>query len=250
MTRSRRTPLYGNCIITAPDGQALCRTNPQRLQWYVDRNLGEIVCDDPKTLRLFFEPSGRNGADHPYTTSYKENKCVVCGKENEITRHHVIPVCFRKHFPESKKKHALHDVLILCINCHNYYENYAHEYKKKIAEEMGVPIGGTKNEILSALFPLKRAANALAEFYDVIPEPRKTELLNVLREHYHKQEITREDILEILKLQPDPKCKHYGELVVDQLESLDEFVLKWRKHFVEVMKPRYLPAHWDVNNIL
>ncbi len=250
MSQSRSTPLYGNCVITAPDGQALCRTSEEKIRWYLDRNLGEVVSENPTTLRLFFEPKGRDGADHPYTTAEKHNICVVCGTDQDITRHHVVPRCFRKHFPMKRKEHAIHDVLILCINCHNEYENHAFEFKKKIAEDMNIPIGGCGYHVDKSYFSVRTAGHALLESGDKIPEPRKTELLNRLRDFFEKEDITVEDMKRASGLKSviiDPSFKSFGQAVVERLENIDDFVQQWRRHFIEVMKPKHLPAFWSVD---
>lgn len=251
MTRVRGTPLYGNCIIQAPDGQSLCRASMDKIQWYLDRNLGTLVSDNPTTLRLAFEPKARNGADHPYNTAFKQNICVVCGKENEITRHHVVPRCFRKHFPSPLKEHAVHDVLILCVNCHNEYEDQAFELKKQISQEMDVPI--VKAEVNKDVLNVRTAAHALVNYYDKIPNPRREELLDRLRKFYGRHEVTWDDILEAHDLHSpveSPDRKSFGQIVVEKLEDIDEFIFRWRQHFISAMKPKYLPNYWDVYNKL
>jgi hypothetical protein len=251
MSQTRKTPLYGNCVIEAPDGQALCRTSQKKIDWYLKRNLGYIVADNPLTLRLFFEPSGRHGAEHPYMTCRKENVCVVCGTDQDITRHHVVPRCFRKHFPDHLKNHALHDVLILCTKCHNQYEEEAFKKKQAISEQTGFPLGGRGFRVDKETMGVRAAAYALSHHYDKIPEPRREELLDRLREHFGRQDITGEDILEaeglaymILNGDVEP----FGKLVVEQLKDIDPFIKDWRRHFVDVMKPQFLPPYWDVEN--
>jgi hypothetical protein len=247
MSRTRReTPLYGNCVIEAPDGQPLCRTSQHRIEWYLTRNLGEIVCENPVTLRLLFEPQGRDRARHPYTLAEKANVCVVCGSESEITRHHVVPRCFRKYFPLHLKNHAMYDVLILCVDCHNDYEFHAYKFKEIIAKEMGISLN-EKPEIDPLFCGVKTAAHALFTSFDKIPEPRKTFLLNKLRDFFGKQEITMEDIVIVNNsVKTTKKVKTYGQMVVERLSDIREFILRWRRHFVETMKPRYLPAFWEI----
>jgi hypothetical protein len=138
----------------------------------------------------------------------------------------------------------------LCIKCHNEYEDHALLLKKKIADEMNIPIGGCGYLVDKSLFPVRTAGNALLENGDKIPEPRKTELLDRLRAHFGKQEITKEDLIHASGLKPivmDPNFKSYGQAVVERLENIDDFVQQWRKHFVEVMKPKHLPAFWSVD---
>ena len=250
MTQSRETPLYGNCIITAPDGQPLCRTNETRIQWYVERNLGEIVSENPTTLRLRFEPKGRNAADHPYTTAEKRNICVVCGTNKRITRHHVVPIFFRKHFPLEKKDRSSHDVLILCVDCHNKYEEHALDLRKMISEELGIPPFQVNNVNLNVL-RARKAARALLEYRDKMPEDRKDLLLDRLRTFLGKEDVSREDMefLSDANIVVLESGKSFGQVVVEQVD-IDAFIRRWRGHFVSTMSPKFLPAYWGVDNKL
>lgn len=250
MSRFRKTPLYGNCLIVAPDGQALCRTNQKKVDWYLERNLGEIISDDPVTLKLFFEPSGRVGAEHPYNTSFKENRCVCCGETKKITRHHVVPICFRKHFPEKLKRHRLHDVLPLCVTCHDKYEAHATDLKKKYSEEFDVPLAGVGVQLEKAYYKVRAAGAALVNHYDKLPEERKLQLIKTLKDFYQR-DVCQEDIVAASKLNPyicGSDYKTFGQCVVEKLENINDFEIRWRSHFVDYMKPKYLPEHWEVNS--
>ena len=55
----RKSPLYHNCQLEAPDGQLLCTSDEKKALWYVSKGLGYKVSEDPLTVRLNFEPSGR-----------------------------------------------------------------------------------------------------------------------------------------------------------------------------------------------
>jgi hypothetical protein len=224
----------------------------KKIQWYLDRNLGEVVSNDPITLKLFFEPSGRVGAEHPYNTSYKENRCVCCGSKDRITRHHVVPYCFRRYFPEKMKKHKLHDVLPLCISCHNLYEEKASELKKRYSEEMNIPLEGTGIRLEKSYYKVRAAAFALVGHFDKLPENRKQELTSILKEFFNR-EVTREDMVLATKLKPytyDETYRTFGQAVVEKIENIEEFIIKWRSHFVKSMQPQYLPEHWDVDSNL
>lgn len=68
--------------------------------WYVKKEIGEIVKDDPLTVRLKFEPAGRAvGQTGEYYQKAKENKCVVCGEAEKYNRKNVVPREYRKYFP-------------------------------------------------------------------------------------------------------------------------------------------------------
>ena len=70
-------------------------------------------------MRLNFEPSGRpKGQAGDYYMGAKENKCVVCGQTQNNLRKYIVPHEYRKEFPEVMRDHQSHDVLLMCLNCH------------------------------------------------------------------------------------------------------------------------------------
>lgn len=98
---TRAKPLYDNCLMQAPDGELLCTCDRKKAEWYVIKELAEIVTDQPTyTIRLKFEPKGRAVGDvGKYYQMAKENKCVVCGAKDSYIRKNVVPRDYRRHFP-------------------------------------------------------------------------------------------------------------------------------------------------------
>lgn len=96
----RQKPLYTNCFLEANDGELLCTIDKKKAMWYVNKNLGEIVKEEPLTVRLNFEPAGRAvGQTGKYYQTAKENQCVVCGEAEKYNRKNVVPREYRKNFP-------------------------------------------------------------------------------------------------------------------------------------------------------
>ena len=61
--------------------------------------------DDPLTVRLNFEPSGRpEGEAGEYYLTFKANKCVVCGEEESYLKKYVVPHEYRKYFPGKEQQ--------------------------------------------------------------------------------------------------------------------------------------------------
>lgn len=96
----RKKPLYHNCYLQAPDGDILCTCDRKKAEWYIKKNLADIVEEQPFTVRLKFEPSGRAlGEVGQYYTQIKINQCVVCGASENFIRKNVVPREYRKYFP-------------------------------------------------------------------------------------------------------------------------------------------------------
>lgn len=56
---SAKKPVYENCKLLAPDGFCLANCDRKKAEWYVERNLGTVVNEDPFSVQLNFEPSNR-----------------------------------------------------------------------------------------------------------------------------------------------------------------------------------------------
>ena len=69
----------------------------------------------------------------PSMQSDKENRCCVCGlgpgsgsgsgsgasgPGSGYLRHNIVPHCYRQHFPPFMKSHLSHDIVLLCLSCH------------------------------------------------------------------------------------------------------------------------------------
>jgi len=255
---TRKTPLYHNCQLQAPDGQVLCTCDIKKAEWYIKKNIGVLVCEDPLTVRLKFEPSGRpEGKAGEYYMSVKPNICVVCGSEESYLRKNVVPHEYRRYFPAVMKDHQSHDVLLMCVRCHQLSNLHDANLRTKLSIECNAPIG-TENDVkLRDNFDMKRvksAGRALHTAMNKLPEDRKNELLQVLKDHYKVDDITKDMIAMASECDfheiNSNYTPHSRAVVQHYLKEggLMELEVRWRKHFLATMKPKYLPPLWSVNH--
>lgn len=146
---TRSAPLYDNCYLQAPDGELLCTCDKRKAMWYIQRELATLISDKPLTVRLNFEPSGRAvGEVGKFYQTPKANQCVVCGKTDAYIRKHIIPLEYRKNFPEVMKSHMSHDILLLCPACHQRSNVSDLKIRHWLAEQCAAPFtykdGGAK----------------------------------------------------------------------------------------------------------
>lgn len=245
----------------APDGELLCTCDRSKAEWYVSKGLAKLLTDEPYTIRLTFEPAGRAvGEVGKYYTIPKENKCVVCGKEDTFIRKNVVPREYRKYFPVVMKNHTSHDILLLCTVCHQLSNMSDLNLRYKLADLCDAPIQSQENVRLieePQLKKLKSAARALYRNGDQIPEPRRKELESQFLEHFPPgTTITSELLAEYFDIdiyKENENFLRHGEKVVKyfiegngggiiQLEKM------WREHFLNSMKPRFLPELWSVDH--
>lgn len=245
-----KTPLYGNCQVQKPDGTHIFSCGNKKANWYLKRKLATTIQQEPLVIKLNFEPNGLGNAKEPFFLQKRENRCVCCGSLEALTRHHIVPFCFRKFFPVDIKDHNAYDVLPLCHNCHDEYEQHANILKKEIISEYGV-VDECSQVIDKILKKVCLSASVLLE--RVIPLKRYNLLLNVLRVYYKKDNITTEDIENAAGIkyifQKDGYKSPY-QSVVEQITDIEVFTKRWRKHFVEHTKSKYLPTYWSVDRLL
>jgi hypothetical protein len=213
--------------------------------------LADLIEDSScPTIKLKFEPSGRKGVDHPYLTAEKNNRCVCCGSEKQLTKHHIFPSIFRKHCPKEQKWRTHHDIVPLCTSCHTQYEVFSDELKKELSIKYNLPILGKGVRVDKSIHSVRSAGRALFKHWDKIPNDRKEKLLIRLQNFFKKEDITKEDALYASKLSVlvySGDCIPFGKLIVDAVPNLQDFIVIWRKHFIDSMKPKFMPLYWDVN---
>jgi len=242
----KKKNLYTNGKMLAPDGQLLCRISTKKINWYIDKGLAELVCDDPKTIKLNFEPRGRGKSHDAFYLAERKNECSVCGedKEHTLTKHHIVPYCYRRYFPTQMKRHVYHDVVLTCRKCHKEYEKHANTKKKTLHKKYNVPMHRRGTVTDDVLLIAKQAADA------ILSGVYEEKDINYLKVFFKRDEIKQEDLKIASGLNPEVrKLIKYspGKELVNQLDDIDEFILDWRTHFVETMHPKFLPEYWDIN---
>ena len=249
--------LYGNCQVLHPDGHLMFRCDQKRLNWYLNRNLGTIVDGDPKIIKLSFMPKGDGKFGDPYYMTEKKNQCVVCGTKSDLTKHHCVPKCYRRFFPLSIKSRCCHDVLLVCYKCHHEYERYAYDLKRKLAVDYGLVEEFGKIEIAYKdrdrieKMKIRGFALALLEHGDKIPADRKEYLWDSIKKCWPN--LDEGNLLEFAADFRMPMKKSewaHGKSIAAKVEDLDGFLKMWRQHFCDVMQPKFLPQHWDINHKL
>ena len=246
--RAATIPPYGNCAVLPPDSDVVMfRCNDDRRTWYLSRSLAAVVSEDPPVIRLTFKPNGPGHAADEYFTQVFENRCVVCGSRKNLSRHHILPDAYRRHFPRESEMRGvwMYDVLVLDVRCHENYEDHADALKDEIALEFGVPPEGIGNITREQIQVIKAAA-ALERAADKMPADRRERFERTLKDHLGKETLERSDYRVWKDIQRSIRPVTASKLVAERIRDLDDFAIRWRRHFVETMQPRFLPQHWDI----
>lgn len=158
------------------------------------------------------------------------------------------------------KEHISHDVLLLCVHCHQKSNITDLKLRKKLAALCEAPIsskdGDTKFIELPHIKQIKSFARALLEHSHEIPEERKAVLRKGILDHYpDKTELTEEFLNELNLLSTSELCDNFtshAQKVTDYFNSnnggLTELEKMWRENFLANMKPKFLPELWSVDH--
>ncbi|XP_037775130.1 exonuclease 3'-5' domain-containing protein 2-like [Penaeus monodon] len=250
-------PHYYNSLLYAPDDQLLCTCDSKKALWYVAKGLGEIVSEDPLTVRLKFEPTGRpqyQEGDGEFYLQERLNKCVVCGKEEKLMKKNVVPHEYRKHFPDILKTHQSHDVILLCSDCFQTSNSEDDLLRAQLAEECDAPIGIEHDNQVQVERECKLVRNAgrtLLKSRDTLPEERVKALEKIIMKYYEVDFITKDHLEQATNMKvkvSNDKYRIHGQKVYERYEKTGVMKLeqRWRKHFLESMKPQHLPKCWSV----
>jgi hypothetical protein len=97
--RPLKDDVYHNMTMIAPNGRVLCRCGPKKVQWYLSRGLAKTISVEPLVIQLNFEPGGNGESGDAYQLADKNNHCVVCGRDDYNTKHHIVEYEYRQHMP-------------------------------------------------------------------------------------------------------------------------------------------------------
>lgn len=230
------------------------RCSQDRAEWYLSRKLATLE-KASKTIRLTFQANGLGHKDDPFFTAEKDNVCCVCGTNSDLTKHHIVPYQYKKHFPEYTRSHGSYDVLPLCVNCHLACERQCARKNRELVERYGASKATPHSEPNRALSYCKVLINNSAS----LPEEVRNRFLDELQPLLGKVDPTFERIVALCdKLEKQEKHEKalnrrkakkssIGAQIVAKIENLDDFAIEWRKLFVETMRPQFLPDAWKID---
>lgn len=265
-----------NWKVLHPNGDHMFTCGEKKVNWYLEKNLAEIFANQPNTIILTFKPKGHGFKnDEVFGLAARKVRCVVSAKKNGLQRHHIVPYCYRNHFPKEYKSKNHHDVVLVTYEIHEKYERYAYEYKNKIAEMYNVPTlkelnlqytkllsdysndrikmisrlhSIFKNNNKMPLEAIKENLKLVTKYVDMsFDQLCELNYIQLYKLYLILKQIHNED-LKVFKEKNKNKFDH-GFYVVNKLnthEKIEEFVKMWRKHFIETMKPKYMPTGWSI----
>lgn len=117
-------PHYSNVILIGQDGKLLSTISSRKAKWYLKKNLAvEIPAPAPysRALQINFTHNQPKEAES-WDLGVNDNQCVICGCEDLLTLHHIVPRVVRRYFPVEIKGHSREWCVLLCEPCHTKVE--------------------------------------------------------------------------------------------------------------------------------
>jgi len=269
---SRKFDLSDNWKVYHPNGKHMFTTSKRKVDWYVTRSIVKVLETEPKSVQFINEPNGMGFADHEiFGLLPRVNKCVVCGMEDDLQRHHVVPYHYRKFMPLRYKSRNHHDVVLICHKHHQEYEVIAKFYKNIIAETFEVDSIEVMNakQINFMVANLKdnfraiKLLDTILNRYNDIPEERVIWISNEFQKllGINLLDLTLDEIEELytetdktIRIRKEGLMNvenfYHGKAVIAKLltvEDYEKFIRGWKIHFLESMKPEFMPVGWNIN---
>jgi hypothetical protein len=117
--------LHGTFVVQSVAGTPIFRCSARRGKFYLRK--GYAVQVDEQTLRFTDDTTEKklaylyDGKLSPFFMEVKNDRCVVCGKDHPLTRHHVVPRRHKRKLPLDVRQ-RISNILFVCLDCHHAYE--------------------------------------------------------------------------------------------------------------------------------
>lgn len=266
--RSRNT----NCKFFSNKGKLMFINSEKKAKWYIRKTGAKILEEKDghiKAIQLTFEPKGQGyDEDDIFGLTEQKHRCVVTASTDNLTRHHIVPHSYRKYMPDEYKNRNHHDVVFMTDDEHDKYERLADIFKDDIHRFMGVPTIKEVNNINLKKTECQIYMNKILGYIKTIknnnlPIDKKDYLTDLILNYYNRKfPSIKSDVFTIhveerligyikntLKSFNSNKVNAQKQLVekLNEHNLLDRFVIMWRQHFIENVKPKYMPEGWDIN---
>ena len=225
---------YENVRIEDKQGAILGFISSKRSQWYLKRGLATAAPNNGIVLN--FEPKGRSEAGLHELIGPRQNKCVVCGTAENLTRHHLVPYAVRRHMPLCWKSHNSYDVVPLCEEHHRKYTIAANALQHHIQRRLAGENAGKQHPVVKAL----RIAKSMAIHGDKMPVDAY-----MARQVFIEQETGYRNLdkstLELLGNLPHMNGAGFQQQLWKAMsQDMPGVIRMWCRHFYRTMHPQHM----------
>lgn len=236
----KQKPIYDNCEIYGPDNTLVGLCSKERYEWYIAKGIAETIENKPNALKLKFEPKYRNKIDTSVRIR-RENKCCACGAEENLVKYRVIPIEFKRFFPDEWKSHNSVDILPLCLDCSGDASSYAQDFKDQLCEDYDI----YKDDFIdSKKAELKLLSKKIlgCRKYGVNDKNMMDKLVELVGHEVTDEELNKfyTDITSVNYKDTNSPAEYIVKKIIEQ-NGMKEFIKRWKDNFITTMNPTDLP---------
>ena len=110
---------YSNIIMLGNEGEQLTSVSERKADWFLRKGLAKEITPPEgfkRAIQLIFNHKKVQSPE--WASMAIPNQCTVCGCQEDLTLHHVIPYVFRREMPPEHKDHSREWCLLLCLKHH------------------------------------------------------------------------------------------------------------------------------------
>lgn len=226
---------YDNYKIFHPDGTLMCFCSKKKANWYLKNNLA--ILKDDNNIILTFTPKGYG--DPEEILIGRKNCCVITGNTTNLTKHHVVPTQYRQHFDSSYKDKNSCDLVVLCRDKHDEYEEIANDFKMQLHDDY---VDDSFLEMNKAWIEAKSIFNCINNYYNRLPHDRQVYMTCRLDGLRKRWKFTDSELKNSAYLGSVER----NRVIVNKIGIVNMIVL-WKLHFIKYGKPQFLPHWWKPN---
>lgn len=230
MSQSVHSITKGDYELYSKSGQLLGRCFKQKAKWLIRRGLGQLVNDQ---IHLLYDSDRTPGDDYRLVT--RHYLCVCCGQTENLNRFRVVPSEFRNYLPTAYKANRHQDSYLLCDQCINDANMCSQILKKTLMTEFEITEADFHDQQKAEI--AKLAGKLLAGFF-----PHATEKLrDLIGKEATKQEL--EDYARMdsqIIIDGSHNLSEYIVNTVIKTGQIEDFIDRWRNHFLQTMEPEFL----------
>jgi hypothetical protein len=236
---------HGNFKILDKDGGDIGLCDFKRFKWYLRKGLATKIND--RTLQINFDPDYKNNKKEDYEIFERKTLCCACGTKKNLRKFHVVPLQFKRHFPEDKKKHNVTDILLMCDKCAGLGNKITDMFKTAICKYLGIT---NKTFIDKEKSNIQRCASI------IVKNKKNGKPYNYTLDELCKRvgkepgTLSYQDVYNYSKMDCSKEhngSRNIGEYITKKFleqDKLDYFVYKWKRNFMDNVEPKHIPANF------
>lgn len=233
---------YDNVLLLDIDGKPISTIDFKRLEFYKKNNLIDEE-EDKKGYSGVYKLRFKANINYEVKDIHYlpvENRCVISGDKKDLTLHHVVPYCIRKHLPVKYKGKSKEWCVLLRYDIHSDIEN---DVLKLYQKDMNDYYHKNSKHLRKYKKQFELIKLIEDDYWKLIPDEKQIKLM--AQAHiYDIDELSNQSSEDINLKYIKKKTQVYKDWVYDFIKrhgGIKNTYEMFGEHFKETFKPEYLP---------